>query len=55
MSRSRCSKSPNNKDAPLGAHVEQDWESALDLLKKYKELKTDMAASDFYTNEFVPQ
>jgi NitT/TauT family transport system substrate-binding protein len=48
-------ESPNANGAPLGAHVEQDWQSALDLLKEYKELETDMAASDFYTNEFIPQ
>jgi NitT/TauT family transport system substrate-binding protein len=47
-------QSPNGKDQPLGAHVAEDWQSALDLLKQYKELKTDMAASDFYTNQFVP-
>ncbi len=47
-------ESPNGKGQPLGAHVEQDWQSALDLLKQYKELQTDMAASDFYTNQFVP-
>ena len=46
---------PNANGAPLGSHVEEDWQSALDLLKKYKELETDMAASDFYTNQFIPQ
>jgi NitT/TauT family transport system substrate-binding protein len=46
--------SPNNKDNRLGLNVEQDWASALDLLKTYNELKTDMKASDFYTNDFVP-
>jgi NitT/TauT family transport system substrate-binding protein len=48
-------ESPNANGAPLGSHVEKDWQSALDLLKKYKELDTDMAASDFYTNQFIPQ
>ena len=38
-------QSPNADGAPLGSHVEQDWQSALDLLKQYKELETDMAAS----------
>jgi NitT/TauT family transport system substrate-binding protein len=47
-------ESPNAAGAPLGSHVEADWQSALDLLKQYKELQTDMAASDFYTNDFVP-
>jgi hypothetical protein len=48
-------ESPNAGGAPLGSHVEQDWQSALDLLKQYKELETEMAASDFYTNQFIPQ
>jgi NitT/TauT family transport system substrate-binding protein len=48
-------ESPNANGAPLGSHVEEDWQSALDLLKQYKELQTDMAASDFYTNQFIPQ
>ena len=47
--------SPNNKDKRLGLNVAADWASALDLLKKYKELKTDMTAADFYTNDFVPE
>ena len=29
--------------------------SALDLLQKYTEFKTDMKADQFYTNEFVPE
>jgi len=47
--------SPNNNDKILGLNVEEDWESALQLLKEYKELKTDMKASDFFTNDFVPK
>ncbi|HZT19862.1 MAG TPA: ABC transporter substrate-binding protein [Dongiaceae bacterium] len=46
--------SPNNKEKRLGLNVEQDWASALELLKTYNDLKTDMKASDFYTNDFVP-
>jgi NitT/TauT family transport system substrate-binding protein len=46
--------SPNNKQKIIGLNVEEDWANALELLKKYSELKTDMKASDFYTNEFVP-
>lgn len=47
-------KSPNNTDGRLGYNVPADWESALEILKKYKELKTDQPASAFYTNEFIP-
>jgi len=46
--------SPNNTQKIIGLNVEADWANALELLKKYSELKTDMKASDFYTNEFVP-
>ena len=46
--------SPNNKDKVLGLNVDADWQSALDLLKKYDNVQTDMKASDFYTNDFVP-
>src|SRR5262249_41348469 len=45
--------SPNNKQKKLGLYVPADWEAALDNLKKYTELKTDMTADQFYTNEFV--
>jgi NitT/TauT family transport system substrate-binding protein len=46
--------SPNNKEKRLGLNVAEDWDSALALLEKYNDLKTDMKASDFYTNDFVP-
>ncbi len=46
--------SPNNKDKRIGMNVEADWASALELLKKYSELQTDMTADQFYTNEFLP-
>ena len=47
-------KSPNNTDGRIGYNVPADWDSALEILKKYKELKTDQPASAFYTNEFIP-
>ena len=47
-------QSPNNKDGKLGQNVPADWDSALAMLKQYKELKTDQPASSFYTNDFVP-
>jgi NitT/TauT family transport system substrate-binding protein len=46
--------SANNKDKQLGLNVPADWQSALDILKKYTELKTDKTADQFYTNAFVP-
>jgi NitT/TauT family transport system substrate-binding protein len=47
--------SANNKEKRLGLNVDADWASALELLKKYNDLKTDKKASDFYTNDFVPE
>jgi NitT/TauT family transport system substrate-binding protein len=47
-------KSPNNTDGRPGYNVPADWDSALEILKKYKDLKTDQPASAFYTNEFIP-
>jgi len=46
--------SPNNKEKRIGLNVKEDWDSALALLKKYSELKTDLTADQFYTNEFLP-
>ena len=47
--------SPNNKDKEIGLNVEADWASALDLLKKYSHVETNMKASEFYTNDFLPK
>lgn len=46
--------SKNNTDKILGLNVEKDFASALELFKTYKELKTDLPATAFFTNEFVP-
>lgn len=45
--------SANNKENVLGLNVPEDWDSALAILKQYKELQTDQPASAFYTNAFV--
>ena len=46
--------SKNNKDKRLAWNVPADWESMLDLMKEYNDLKTDQPATAFYTNDFVP-
>jgi NitT/TauT family transport system substrate-binding protein len=46
--------SKNNTQKRLGLNVGQDWGSALNLLKKYRGLETNMTAEQFYTNQFVP-
>jgi len=45
--------SPNNTEKKIGLNVEKDWASAMELFKKYKDLKTDKKATDFFTNEFI--
>jgi NitT/TauT family transport system substrate-binding protein len=46
--------SPNNTDKCLGLNVPADWESVIELQKKYLALETTMTPDQFYTNEFVP-
>jgi len=43
-----------NTDKRLGYNVPSDWEDMLALMKANNGLETDMQASDFYTNDFVP-
>ncbi|MCP4397601.1 MAG: ABC transporter substrate-binding protein [bacterium] len=45
--------SQNNKDKVIGMNVPEDWASALNLMKEYNELETEMAADQFYTNQFI--
>ena len=42
-----------NKDKILGFHVPSDWNDMLRLMKKYNDLETNQAVSDFYTNQFI--
>jgi len=44
-----------NSKGRVGWGVQADWDQTLDLLKKYRELKTDQAWTTFHTNEFVAQ
>jgi NitT/TauT family transport system substrate-binding protein len=44
-----------NTGKVLGLHVASDWNDMLDLMKKYNGLQTDMPASAFYTNDFLPK
>jgi len=43
----------NTKGKPIGLGDAADWNQTLDLLKKYRELKTDAPWTTFHTNEFV--
>jgi NitT/TauT family transport system substrate-binding protein len=46
--------SANNKDKKLGMNVPADWDDMLTLMKTYNGLQTTKAASDFYSNAFLP-
>ena len=48
----RSKAAPN---AAIGVMAASDWQMTLDLMKEYQELKTDMAASAFYTNDLQPK
>jgi NitT/TauT family transport system substrate-binding protein len=39
----------------IGYGAESDWETTKRLLTEYRDLQTDLPASAFYTNEFLPQ
>jgi NitT/TauT family transport system substrate-binding protein len=41
--------------APIGMMPPQDWQMTLDLMKEFQELKTDMPASVFFTNDLQPK
>lgn len=48
-------KSPASKSLPAGAFALKDWQDTLELMKTYQDLKTDMKAEDFFTNDFQPK
>ena len=41
--------------APIGQMIPADWEMTLSLMKDYQELKTDLKADAFYTNDLLPK
>ncbi len=45
--------SPNSKGR-IGWGSQKDWDQTLDLLKKYRDVKTDQPWTAFHTNEFIP-
>jgi NitT/TauT family transport system substrate-binding protein len=44
--------SPNSKGR-IGWGAQADWDQTIDLLKKYRDLKTDQSWTAFHTNDFV--
>ena len=43
-----------NSKGRIGWGAQADWDQTIDLLKKYRDLKTDQTWTAFHTNEFVP-
>ena len=41
--------------AAIGFMPASDWQMTLDLMKEFQELKTDMPASAFFTNDLQPK
>jgi NitT/TauT family transport system substrate-binding protein len=39
---------------PIGWGAQSDWESTKELLVQYRDLKTDLPATAFFTNDFLP-
>lgn len=48
----RSKAAPN---APIGTMAEADWTMTLDLMKEFQDLKTEMTASNFFTNDLLPK
>ena len=44
-----------NSRGRTGWGAQADWDQTLELLKKYRELKTDLAWTAFHTNDFLPK
>jgi NitT/TauT family transport system substrate-binding protein len=42
-------------DAPIGFMPPGDWQMTLDLMKEFQDLKTDMPATAFFTNDSQPK
>ncbi len=47
-------KSVNCPNAPYLYNCPADWTQTMDIMVKYRDLKTDKKAEDFYTNDFIP-
>ena len=48
-------ESPDGKGQKIGWMAEQDWSGTLALMKEFQELKTELPASAFWTNDFLPK
>jgi NitT/TauT family transport system substrate-binding protein len=44
-----------NSRGRIGWGAQADWEQTLNILKQYRDLKTDQPWTAFHTNDFVPR
>jgi len=47
--------SKNSKGQQVGYSSPEDWNHTLALMKKYRDMQTDLPATSFYTNDFMPK
>ena len=48
-------KGPDGTDKPVGWMSAKDWDGTLALMKEFQDLKTDLPAASFWTNDLLPQ
>ncbi|MDR3529743.1 MAG: ABC transporter substrate-binding protein [Rhodopila sp.] len=47
--------SPHGEDKPIGWMAAQDWAETLQLMTEYQDLKTDLPATAFWTDAYLPR
>jgi NitT/TauT family transport system substrate-binding protein len=48
-------ESANTKGYGVGVSSKADWDQTLELMKTYRDLKTDLPSTAFFTNDFLPK
>ena len=51
----KLTRSRSAPSAPFGQMQDGDWSMTVQLMKDYQELKTDLSAGSFYTNQYLPK
>jgi NitT/TauT family transport system substrate-binding protein len=48
-------RSPRAEGRAIGTMAPQDWEETLSLMKEFQELRTELPATAFFSNDFLPR
>jgi NitT/TauT family transport system substrate-binding protein len=48
-------ESANTKGLGVGVSSKADWDQTLELMKTYRDLKTELPSTAFFTNDFLPK